>query len=97
MEIIVEHLGAVQFEIKARQHTFISDQPIDNGGDDVSWWRIHRSIPWGQRRCRRRDSTELIEHKDPHVAFGLFMHFEAWTLAEASHKCIPRTAREEDL
>jgi putative redox protein len=34
MEVVVEHLGAVQFEIKARQHTFISDQPIDNGGDD---------------------------------------------------------------
>jgi uncharacterized OsmC-like protein len=34
MEVIVEHLGAVQFEIKARQHTIISDQPIDSGGDD---------------------------------------------------------------
>ena len=27
MEVIVEHLGAVQFEIKARQHTIISDHP----------------------------------------------------------------------
>ncbi len=34
MEVIVEHLGAVQFEIKARQHAVVSDQPIDNGGDD---------------------------------------------------------------
>jgi uncharacterized OsmC-like protein len=34
MEVFVEHLGAVQFEIKARQHTVISDQPIDSGGDD---------------------------------------------------------------
>jgi uncharacterized OsmC-like protein len=34
MEIIVEHLGAVQFEIKARQHTVISDQPADNKGFD---------------------------------------------------------------
>ena len=34
MQVIVEHLGAVQFEIKARQHTIISDQPIDSGGDD---------------------------------------------------------------
>jgi putative redox protein len=34
MEVVVEHLGAVQFEIKTRQHTMISDQPIDSGGDD---------------------------------------------------------------
>jgi uncharacterized OsmC-like protein len=34
MEITVNHLGAVQFEIKARQHTLISDQPQENGGFD---------------------------------------------------------------
>jgi uncharacterized OsmC-like protein len=34
MEIQVEHLGAVQFEIKARQHTLICDQPLDSNGDD---------------------------------------------------------------
>ena len=34
MEVTVEHLGAVQFEIKARQHTLISDQPADNNGYD---------------------------------------------------------------
>ncbi len=34
MEITVEHLGAVQFEIKARQHTIVSDQPADNNGYD---------------------------------------------------------------
>jgi uncharacterized OsmC-like protein len=34
MEVIVEHLGAVQFEIKARQHTLISDQPAENYGYD---------------------------------------------------------------
>jgi putative redox protein len=34
MEVIVEHLGAVQFEIKARQHTIASDQPPENGGFD---------------------------------------------------------------
>ena len=34
MEVIVEHLGAVQFEIRARQHTLISDQPADNKGYD---------------------------------------------------------------
>lgn len=34
MEIQVEHLGGVQFEIKARQHTIASDQPIGNGGFD---------------------------------------------------------------
>jgi len=27
-------LGAVQFEIKARQHTIVSDQPVENGGYD---------------------------------------------------------------
>jgi uncharacterized OsmC-like protein len=34
MEVIVEHLGAVQFEIRARQHTVISDQPVENKGFD---------------------------------------------------------------
>ena len=34
MEVTVEHLGAVQFEIKARQHTVISDQPAENKGFD---------------------------------------------------------------
>jgi len=27
MEVIVEHLGSLQFEIKARQHAIVSDQP----------------------------------------------------------------------
>ena len=34
MEVIVEHLGAVQFEIKARGHAIVSDQPRENGGFD---------------------------------------------------------------
>jgi putative redox protein len=34
MEIRVEHLGAVQFEIKARQHSIVTDQPPGNGGFD---------------------------------------------------------------
>jgi putative redox protein len=34
MEVTVEHLGALQFEIKARQHAIISDQPLGNGGHD---------------------------------------------------------------
>ncbi|MGC1482804.1 MAG: OsmC family protein [Candidatus Acidiferrum sp.] len=34
MEVIVEHLGAVQFEIKARQHKIVCDQPPENGGFD---------------------------------------------------------------
>ena len=34
MEVTVNHLGDVQFEIKARQHTVISDQPPENGGFD---------------------------------------------------------------
>jgi uncharacterized OsmC-like protein len=34
MEITVEHLGAVQFEIRARQHTIVCDQPEANGGFD---------------------------------------------------------------
>jgi putative redox protein len=34
MEVTVEHLGAVQFEVKARQHTIISDQPPENFGHD---------------------------------------------------------------
>ncbi len=34
MEVTVNHLGAVQFEIKARQHTVISDQPVEGHGFD---------------------------------------------------------------
>ena len=34
MEVTVEHLGALQFEIKARQHVIVSDQPAANGGHD---------------------------------------------------------------
>lgn len=34
MEVTVEHLGAVQFEIKARQHSITTDQPAENFGHD---------------------------------------------------------------
>jgi putative redox protein len=34
MEVTVEHLGSVQFEIKARQHTIACDQPPESGGFD---------------------------------------------------------------
>jgi putative redox protein len=34
MEVFIEHLGAVQFEIKARHHTLACDQPAENGGYD---------------------------------------------------------------
>jgi uncharacterized OsmC-like protein len=34
LEVTVEHLGAVQFEMKARGHVVVSDQPAENGGFD---------------------------------------------------------------
>jgi putative redox protein len=34
MEVTVEHLGAVQFQIKTRGHFIVSDQPADSGGFD---------------------------------------------------------------
>jgi len=34
MEITVEHLGSVQFEIKTRGHSVVSDQPVADGGYD---------------------------------------------------------------
>ena len=34
MEVTVEHLGAMQFAIKAREHSVVSDQPAENGGFD---------------------------------------------------------------
>ncbi len=34
MEVLVDHLGAVQFEIEARGHKIACDQPEDNGGFD---------------------------------------------------------------
>jgi putative redox protein len=34
MEVSVEHLGSVQFEIRARSHVIVSDQPAENFGHD---------------------------------------------------------------
>lgn len=34
MEVTIEHLGGVQFEVKARQHRIVCDQPVENGGFD---------------------------------------------------------------
>ena len=34
MEVMVEHLGGMQFEIKARQHRIACDQPAESGGFD---------------------------------------------------------------
>jgi uncharacterized OsmC-like protein len=34
MELTVNYLGAVQFEVDARGHKVICDQPVDNGGFD---------------------------------------------------------------
>jgi putative redox protein len=34
LEVSVEHLGAVQFEIKARGHSIVCDQPESDGGFD---------------------------------------------------------------
>lgn len=34
MEVFVEHLGAMQFDVKARHHSVVCDQPEDNGGFD---------------------------------------------------------------
>ena len=34
MEVTVEYLGAVQFEVRARNHTIVCDQPEENGGFD---------------------------------------------------------------
>lgn len=34
LEVQVNHLGDVQFEVKAREHTLYCDQPANNGGFD---------------------------------------------------------------
>lgn len=34
MEVSIEHLGAVQFAIQARQHEIVCDQPAENNGYD---------------------------------------------------------------
>jgi uncharacterized OsmC-like protein len=34
MEVVINHLGDVQFEVKARNHTVYCDQPVDAGGYD---------------------------------------------------------------
>jgi putative redox protein len=34
MEVMIEHLGSMQFEIRARSHSIISDQPAENFGHD---------------------------------------------------------------
>jgi putative redox protein len=34
LEVLVDHLGEVQFEAKARSHKVFCDQPLENGGFD---------------------------------------------------------------
>jgi putative redox protein len=34
LEVLVNHLGDVQFEVKARNHTIYCDQPAEHGGFD---------------------------------------------------------------
>ena len=34
MEVFIEHIGALQFRIKAREHSIDCDQPVENGGFD---------------------------------------------------------------
>jgi uncharacterized OsmC-like protein len=34
LEVLVSHLGAVQFEARARNHKIYCDQPVENGGFD---------------------------------------------------------------
>jgi uncharacterized OsmC-like protein len=34
MDVLVEYLGAVQFQVNARQHTIVCDQAVENGGFD---------------------------------------------------------------
>jgi len=34
LEVLVDHLGEVQFEAKARGHKVFCDQPLENGGFD---------------------------------------------------------------
>ena len=34
MEVTVEHLGSVQFEIRSRNHSIVSDQSVNDGGFD---------------------------------------------------------------
>jgi len=53
MEVLVQHLAAVQFEVKARRHWVMSNQPPGNGGFDeeitppalllaLTWSPVHR-------------------------------------------------------
>lgn len=35
MQVTIKHLSHVQFSIQARSHSILSDQPIDNDGDDT--------------------------------------------------------------
>ena len=44
MEVFVEHIGAMQFDIKARQHSVVCDQPVENGGREF----VSRNRGWGK-------------------------------------------------
>ncbi len=35
MDVTAEYLGNLRFEVQARGHRLISDQPVDNGGSDT--------------------------------------------------------------
>ncbi len=34
MEVKIRHLQKAKFQVQSRQHTILSDQPTENGGDD---------------------------------------------------------------
>ena len=47
MEVTVEHLGALQFEIKTRHHVIVSDQPPETPLTDAARWSAWASKGFG--------------------------------------------------
>lgn len=64
MEVTVQHLGAVQFEIKARQHVVVSDQPPENNGFDEGMTPPELFLA-SLGSCAAYYAAEFLKRKDP--------------------------------
>lgn len=64
MEVTVQHLGAVQFEIKARQHVVVSDQPPENNGFDEGMTPPELFLA-SLGSCAAYYAAEFLKQKDP--------------------------------
>lgn len=87
MEVPAEHLGNSKFDVIARGHRLICDQPRENGGNDSGmspqsfysrrWPRVPRTTPLQYLKVRSLTAQRLEVKVTPEKAqsFGGWLHF----------------------